>query len=105
MRCLIVILCLLQLRVQANDWLDRTIRVDLIVNDTSKAFDQRYDSLKQSNTILSSATNATNGQYPWSIFTTAWIDNGAGLRVGVPCSGAIINENFALSDFSCTGQE
>ncbi|XP_037027374.1 uncharacterized protein LOC119068073 [Bradysia coprophila] len=106
MRCLIVILCLLQFRVQAFDWLDRTIRVDLIVDRTRRDFDPRYDSIKQqSETMLISATNATNGQYPWSIFTTAWIDTEVGLREAILCSGTIISENFALSDISCTGQD
>lgn len=101
MRYLILVLCLVQFQVQAIDWLNRTIRVDLIVN-RSRAYDPQYDLFELSERI-SSGVNATNGQYPWSILTIAW--SGTGVRVGNICSGTIIGNNFVLSDLYCVGQE
>ncbi|XP_037040519.1 coagulation factor X-like [Bradysia coprophila] len=106
MRCLILILCAVSLKVEASDWLNRTVRVDLIVDQSTinvRTFDPKFDSLVQSENILN-AVNATNGQYPWVIRTTAWSDQGGGFRFGTPCAGTIINSNFVLSDFHCIGQ-
>lgn len=87
----------------SSDWLNRTIRVDLTVDRINhRAFDSRFDLLVQSEQ-LSSGVNATNGQYPWSILTTAW--SGTGTRVGTPCAGSIISSNFVLSDLNCVGRE
>ncbi len=104
LRYVILILCLGQFQVHANDWLNRTVRVDLIVNGNRRAFDPKFDLLKQS-VRISSGVNATNGQYPWTILTSAWSEQGSGFRVGTPCAGTIIRNNFVLSDFHCVGQE
>lgn len=104
MRCIILILCLVQHQVQANDWLNRTIRVDLIVDGNRRAYDPKYDLLEQTESITS-GVNATNGQYPWTIFTTAWSDAGSGFRIGYSCSGTIVSPNFVLSDYHCVGSE
>jgi len=93
---------LVQVQVQASDWLNRTVRVDLIVNSNRRSFDPQYDLLERSDR-LSNGVNATNGQYPWSILTIAW--SGSGVRVGTSCSGTIISNNFVLSDFHCVGQD
>lgn len=104
MRYFILILCLLKFHVavHASDWLNRTVRVDLIVNRV--ATDKQYHILQRQERILS-AVNATNGQYPWTIHTTAWSDQGSGMLYGVSCAGSIISENFVLSDFHCVGQQ
>jgi len=106
MRYWILISCLVQFQVQASaDWLNRTVRVDLIVDRSSyRAFDPKYDKLIQSERIAN-GVNATNGQYPWTILTTAWSGPPGGLRVGTPCSATIISSNFVLSDFHCVGQD
>lgn len=105
MRYLILVLCLVPFTVDASDWLNRTIRVDLIVDRINhRPFDPKYDILVQSERI-SSGVNATNGQFPWTIYTTAWLDQGTGYRIGTPCAGSIISSNFVLSDFLCVGQE
>lgn len=105
MRYLILIFCLVQLQVQASDWLNRTIRVDLIVAGNHRAFDPKYDLLDRSTERFLGGANATNGQYPWSILTTAWSDAIPGWRFGTTCSGTIISSNFVLSDLHCVRQE
>jgi len=103
MRYLILILCLVPFQVRASDWLNRTIRVDLIADRFNhRAFDPKYDILERSERI-SSGVNATNGQYPWNILTTAWSNQGSGFRIGTTCSGTIISNNFVLSDLHCVG--
>ncbi len=99
MRYLILILCLLQFKVEASDWLNRTVRVDLIVN--RKNFDTLQDLYERSER-MTSVVEATNGQYPWSVMTTAWIFQG-GIGIGVTCSCSIISKNYALSNLRCVG--
>lgn len=99
---LILILCLVHYQVQASDWLNRTVRVDLIVQQQS--FIRQYGP-EQSEQMRMHSTDsiATNGQYPWTVKTTAWaIQEGFG--IGVVCAGTIINNNFALSNLRCAGQ-
>lgn len=100
MRYIILILCLVQFKVQASDWLNRTVRVDLIIN--RRTFDPQYDLFQRSERI-SSGVDATNGRYPWTILTTAWSEQGSGFRTGISCAGTIINSNFVLSDLYCVG--
>lgn len=95
------ILCLIQCQVEASDWLNRTIQVNLIVPANRRAFDANYDVLEQSETILSDWVNATNGQYPWTIYTTAW----SSIRVGTGCTGTIISDTIVLSDLHCTREK
>lgn len=102
MRYVILILCLVQFQVQASEWLNRTIRVDLIVNRNQRAYDPQFDILERSERI-SSAVNTTNGQFPWSILTIAWSDHGSGFRIGTTCSATIISSDFALTDLTCVG--
>lgn len=102
MSFIILVLCLFTFQVDASDWLNRTIRVDLDTDRT--AFDLQKKLLQQPERTLN-GINATNGQYPWSILTTGWSCTGAGPCIGRTCAGSIISENFALSDFHCTGQE
>lgn len=105
MRYLILVLCLVFINVDASDWLNRTVRVDLIVDHINvRAFDPKYDSLIHSERI-SDGVNATNGEFPWIIYTTAWSGDAGGARIGIPCAGSIINNNFVLSDFYCVGRE
>ncbi|KAG4077680.1 hypothetical protein HA402_015723 [Bradysia odoriphaga] len=54
--------------------------------------------------IHSTDTNATNGQYPWTVLTTAWAMQ-VGFGVGTTCASTIISNNFALSNLRCAGQE
>lgn len=88
--------------MESSDWLNRTARVDLIVN--RKAFDTQYDLLEGTKAVTS-GINATNGQYPWSIFTIAWAHTGSGSATGVSCAGTIIANDFVLSDLHCTGRQ
>ncbi|KAG4077419.1 hypothetical protein HA402_002846 [Bradysia odoriphaga] len=97
-----LILCLAQFQVQASDWFNRTVRVDLIVNNNGRAYDSQYDSLELSKELLS-GLRSTNGQYPWSIYTIAWADLGEGSRHGQICLSTIISNNFFLTDFFCVG--
>lgn len=99
---IILILCLFTFQVDASDWSSRTIRVDLNTNRT--AFDRQNGLFEQAARSLN-GVNATNGQYPWSIMTTAWSGNGAGSWIGITCSSSIISENFALTDLHCTGRK
>lgn len=106
MRCLILILCLVSsVSVQASDdWLNRTVRVDLIVN-RELMFNRHYDrSIERASERIKGAVNATNGQYPWSVMTTAWIINGE-FAIGVSCTGTIISNNFVLSVLRCVNQK
>ncbi|XP_037044850.1 uncharacterized protein LOC119080542 [Bradysia coprophila] len=102
MRFFCLILCLAQFQVQASDWFNRTVRVDLIVNSNGRAYDSQYDSLELSKE-LSSGLIATNGQYPWSIYSIAWADLGQGSRHGQMCLSTIISNNFFVTDFLCVG--
>jgi len=106
MRYLILILCLVLFKVEASDWLNRTIRVDLIVDRSNhRAFNPKHDLLVQSESISSSSgVFASNGQYPWIITTTALSDQGSGIRSGIGCAGTIISSSFVLSDFHCLGR-
>ncbi|KAJ6648940.1 Transmembrane protease serine 11D [Pseudolycoriella hygida] len=102
MRYFILILCMCKLQVEASDWFNRTIRVDLSTNRTNLA--RQNEILVNSERSLN-GVNATNGQYPWSILTIAWSNLGFGSWVGTSCAGSIISENFALTDIHCTGQD
>ncbi|XP_037044801.1 uncharacterized protein LOC119080505 [Bradysia coprophila] len=102
MRFFCLILCLVQFQVQASDWFNRTVRVDLIVNSNGRAYDSQYDSLELSEDLLSSVI-ATNGEYPWNIYTIAWGDVAPGSRHGQMCLSTIISNNFFLTDFFCVG--
>lgn len=104
MRYFILILCLVQLQVQANDWLNSTVRVDLIVNPNRTAFDPQNDLFERSERFLS-GVNATNGQYPWSIMIGARGNDSFGNRYALVCSGIIISSNFVLTDLHCAGLE
>lgn len=103
MHFFVLILCLVQVQVQGSDWLNRTVRVDLIVSGNRRAYDSRYDLLVQSGET-SGGINATNGQYPWIIHTTAWSEPFSGFRIGVGCAGVIISGNNFLSEESCVGK-
>ncbi|KAJ6648939.1 Transmembrane protease serine 11B-like protein [Pseudolycoriella hygida] len=101
MRYFILILCVCKLQVEAFDWFNRTIRVDLSTNRESLA---RQDEFLVNSERSLNGVNATNGQYPWSILTVAW-SKGPESWIGIPCAGSIISENFALTDIRCTGRE
>lgn len=104
MRFNILLLCLILFQVEASDWLNRTIRVDLIVNRSGRAYDPQYDSLEQSTEIFG-GIDATNGQYPWNIFTIAWVELQFGSRQGQLCLSTIISGKFFLTDFFCAGHQ
>lgn len=101
MRYSIFILCSVGFQIQAADWLDRTVRVDLIT--TRKNFDPQYDLFERTET-MTSAVSATNGQYPWSIMTVAWATQGL-ISIGVTCSGTIIAKEFSLSSLRCVNRK
>lgn len=104
MRYFILILCLFKLQVEASDWANRTIRVDLNTNPTTVVANRRNGPLEQAVRTLN-GLNATNGQYPWTILTSARSSAGSGAWAGITCSSSIISENFALTDFYCTGRQ
>lgn len=106
MRFSILLLCLVQFGVQASDdWLNRTIRVDLNVDCNHEPFDPQYVITGTPDNILSDVTTfATNGQYPWSVFSIAWVLTGTG-GFGKTCSNTIISKNFGLSDLYCVNQK
>lgn len=100
---MIFILCLVQFEVQASDWLNRTVRVDLITRRQN--FVRHYESERSEQKMIHSTDIiATNGQYPWTIKTTAWAIQGE-LGTGVVCAGTLINNNFVLSILRCAGQK
>lgn len=98
---LIFALCLIQVQVQASDWLDRTVRVDLITHQQD--IDRQYKTFDQM-AIRSTDSNATNGQYPWTVMTAAWAIQGK-FGMGNICTSTIISKDFLLSDLRCAGQE
>ncbi|KAJ6648529.1 hypothetical protein Bhyg_03759, partial [Pseudolycoriella hygida] len=93
-----ILLCLCKIQVEASDWLNRTVRVDLQTNRTGFAGEEKF--LVNSEDALN-GVNATNGQHPWSVFIIAWVDMGGGFFSGTFCSSSIISKNFALTDISC----
>lgn len=104
MLCIIFILCLVQSQVLASEWQNRTVRVEFNVNNKVRAYDPQYDILEglETPTSISSAVNATNGRYPWTILTIAWGDWQGGFRIGTTCTGTLITNNLFLSDIFCT---
>jgi len=92
----LLVLCLFAFQVDASDWSHRTIRVDL---DTNRTVSDRLNGFFEQSERSPNGVNVTNGQYPWSILTTAW----SGSR-GIGCTSSIISENFALTDLHCTGR-
>lgn len=107
MRLVLLILSLVQFQVQASsDWLNRTVRVDLTVNKNGRAYDPQYDTVELWREVLSGVA-ATNGQYPWSVYTIAWADipDLPGARWGQMCLSTIIGTNFMLTDFFCVGHQ
>lgn len=89
----------MQFQVQATDWLNSTVRVDLVVDPNLKTFDPRFDLFDG----FLSGVNATRGQYPWSIMIGAWRFDQFGNRGGILCSAIVISNNYALTDLHCTG--
>ncbi|KAJ6648528.1 hypothetical protein Bhyg_03758, partial [Pseudolycoriella hygida] len=86
------------LPVEASDWLNRTVRVDLRTSFTALEEHEKFF-LRSENTLH--GVDATNGQYPWSVLMIAWEYTGFGLYTGTFCSSSIISKNFALSDIYC----
>ena len=98
MRLSVIILWSVAFQVQASsDWLNRTVRVDLIVNREASQYDW---SERFSPRIVFSGIDATNGQYPWTFLTISRTT----LNIGIPCSGTIISDSFFLSEATCVGR-
>ncbi|XP_037025044.1 plasma kallikrein-like [Bradysia coprophila] len=101
MRGIIFLLCLYCVQASGADWLNRTIRVDFVVDrEVFHAFHDQNDFPRESPINDRRGINATNGQFPWTIFTRA-----RSPTQGALCTGTIISDSYFLSDLRCLGQQ